>query len=152
MIIEGDTSDIYEDPSRKNFFLKFIIELALDFNARIIFTPNRVITEDYIISLAQYEQIGKLKHPLTRKKPKLVSEIDLLKFILMGFPSVGARIAENLLEKFGNLKNIFNASISELARTKGVGKKLAERLFNMLEYHYTDKKQVKIKQQRLETL
>ena len=45
---------------------------------------------------------------------------------------VGVSMAKKLLECFGSVKNISNASLEELQLVDGVGKKLAENIFNTL--------------------
>jgi DNA excision repair protein ERCC-4 len=150
LVIEGDTEEIYNDPSRKKLFLKILMELSIDYSVRVFFTFNSKLTVDFIISLAQYEQIGRSKHPLTRKKPRHLSRKDLLKFILMGFPAVGSKLAENLLLKFGNLRNIFTSTKAEIARTKSVGRQLSEQIINIIDYPYDEEDKEKIRQKKLE--
>ncbi|MHA1409598.1 MAG: ERCC4 domain-containing protein [Candidatus Odinarchaeia archaeon] len=150
LIIEGDINELYSDQIRRNYLLKIIIELSLDFNTRIIFTPNRDMTANTLISITRYEQFGKGKHPLTRRKPKNLSEEETLEFILMGFPMVGNKIAKNMLTKFGTLRNVFSSSSSELARVKGVGKQLADQISKILDFPYTHKKTDESTQKKLE--
>jgi Fanconi anemia group M protein len=50
-----------------------------------------------------------------------------LKF-LQGIPSTGPAIAGRLIENFGNIKSIVNASVDELRKIKGIGKKKAKRI------------------------
>ncbi|MHA1754332.1 MAG: ERCC4 domain-containing protein [Candidatus Odinarchaeia archaeon] len=145
LIIEGDQSELFSDPRFGKLFLKLLVELSLEYQCRIIPTIDKELTVEVLVTLLQYEQLGRLKHPITRRKPKTLSKKELAKFILMGFPSIGDKLSENLLKKFGSLKNIFSASKSEIARTKGVGKRLAEQIFDILEYNYykkTDNKSI----------
>ena len=58
-----------------------------------------------------------------------MTEKEQLQFILEGFPDIGPVTAKKLLEKFKNLKNIFNASLEDLK--EAIGKK-AENLFQLI--------------------
>ncbi len=49
-------------------------------------------------------------------------------YILQGLPGVGAVMAKRLLDKFGMVKNVLNASEDDLMTVEGVGVKLAERI------------------------
>ncbi len=55
-----------------------------------------------------------------------------LKF-LQGIPSTGPAIAGRLLENFGNIKSIVNASVEELRKIKGIGKKNAKRIIDFFD-------------------
>jgi DNA excision repair protein ERCC-4 len=58
------------------------------------------------IARAGYRPIGKRKRQL---------------YILQGFPSIGPKRAERLLDRFGSVRNIINATVDELASVNGIG-------------------------------
>ena len=59
-------------------------------------------------------------------KPKKIKS-QRLRF-LQGIPSTGPSIAGRLIENFGNIKSIVNASIDELRMIKGIGKNKAKNI------------------------
>lgn len=59
-------------------------------------------------------------------KPKKIKS-QRLRF-LQGIPSTGPTIAGRLLENFGNIKSIVNATVDELKKIKGIGKKNAKKI------------------------
>ena len=61
-------------------------------------------------------------------KPKKIKS-QRLRF-LQGIPSTGPAIAGRLIENFGNIKSIVNASVDELRKIKGIGKKNAKRIID----------------------
>lgn len=149
LILEGDLSELYGDPYRKRFFFKTLIDIAFDYNTRILFSPDKDLTKDLLISLLQYEIYGKVKHPLAKRKPKKLSKGELQKYILRGLPSVGDKISERLLLKFGSLRKVFAASRTELARTYGVTRRLADQITAILDLPYDIAESDESKQEKL---
>ena len=64
-------------------------------------------------------------------KPKKIKS-QRLRF-LQGIPSAGPAIAGRLMDYFGNIKSIVNASCDELKKIKGIGKKNAKRIIDFFE-------------------
>ncbi len=51
--------------------------------------------------------------------------------MLTAIPGIGEKKAEKLLEKFGNVQRIANASIAELMRVEGIGEKKARQIYRI---------------------
>jgi ERCC4-type nuclease len=49
-------------------------------------------------------------------------------FILQGFPGVGRKKAERLLNKFGSIEGVINASTDDLQTVNGIGKNTADEI------------------------
>jgi len=49
---------------------------------------------------------------------------------IIKFPNVGDKIGERLIEHFGNIRAICNASAEELQEVKGIGRQTAEKIYN----------------------
>lgn len=49
-------------------------------------------------------------------------------YILQGLPGIGSSRAADLLQYFGSVEAVFNASASELAKVEGIGPSTAERI------------------------
>jgi len=60
-----------------------------------------------------------------------------LKSVLETIPGVGTKRRDILLKKFGSLKKIKSASVEELAKGKGINKKLAEEIWRF--FHLAEK-------------
>jgi len=65
------------------------------------------------------------------KDPQIISQ-----FIIEGLPGIGPAAAKKLLQAFGSVAEIFQASVSELMNVPGIGKKKAEDIRKALEYPY----------------
>jgi Fanconi anemia group M protein len=58
-------------------------------------------------------------------------EMDIKRYILASIPSVGEILAKNLLDHFGSIKAVANASEKQLQRVKGIGKMKAQKIYNV---------------------
>ena len=70
----------------------------------------------------------------TDKKP--VSLLEQQLFIIESLPNIGPVNAKNLLQHFGSVANVINASASELQEVEGIGKKTAENIRNVIDSKY----------------
>jgi DNA excision repair protein ERCC-4 len=58
-------------------------------------------------------------------------EMDIRRYVLASIPSVGEFLAKNLLDHFGSIKAVANASEKQLQRIKGVGKIKAKKIYSV---------------------
>ncbi|MHA1830588.1 MAG: helix-hairpin-helix domain-containing protein [Candidatus Helarchaeota archaeon] len=56
--------------------------------------------------------------------------------MLAGFPDIDSKRAQDLLNYFGSLEEIFNAPIEALMNVKGIGKKIAKQIKEILKAKY----------------
>ena len=128
IILEGD--DLYNGMINPNAIRGSIASIALDFGISIIPTRNAQDTAAMIKRIAIREQSGE-KTPIqirTDKKPVNLWEQQL--FIIESLPNIGPVNAKNLLEHFGTVANIINASESQLQEVEG------NLTFNLPNLHY----------------
>ena len=86
--------------------------------------------------IAVREQNGE-KTPIqirTDKKPVSLWEQQL--FIIESLPNIGPVNAKNLLQHFGSVEKVINASESELQEVEGIGKKTAKNIRKVVESKY----------------
>lgn len=134
IILEGD--DLYNGMINPNAIRGSIASIALDFGISIIPTRNSQDTAAMIKRIAIREQSGE-KTPIqirTDKKPVNLWEQQL--FIIESLPNIGPVNAKNLLEHFGTVANIINASESQLQEVEGIGKKTAANIRKVVDSKY----------------
>lgn len=134
IILEGD--DLYNGMINPNAIRGSIASIALDFGISIIPTRNAQDTAAMIKRIAIREQSGE-KTPIqirTDKKPVNLWEQQL--FIIESLPNIGHVNAKNLLEHFGTVANIINASESQLQEVEGIGKKTAANIRKVVDSKY----------------
>ncbi|WP_456418796.1 DEAD/DEAH box helicase [Methanocaldococcus infernus] len=132
LIIEGNNfSRIHE-----NAIKGAILSIILDYRIPIIFTKDREETADYIIKIAEREQL-KEKRPVSIRYGKRAMTLqERQKFIVESLPDVGGALAERLLEHFKTVENVFTASERELMRVEGVGEERAKKIREVLTTEY----------------
>lgn len=134
IILEGD--DLYNGMINPNAIRGSIASIALDFGISIIPTRNAQDTAAMIKRIVIREQSGE-KTPIqirTDKKPVNLWEQQL--FIIESLPNIGPVNAKNLLEHFGTVANIINASESQLQEVEGIGKKTAANIRKVVDSKY----------------
>lgn len=134
IILEGD--DLYNGMINPNAIRGSIASIALDFGISIIPTRNAQDTAAMIKRIAIREQSGE-KTPIQiriDKKPVNLWEQQL--FIIESLPNIGPVNAKNLLEHFGTVANIINASESQLQEVEGIGKKTAANIRKVVDSKY----------------
>lgn len=101
-----------------------------------------LLDNEYIKSVADlycltFEDITGLERFAKKSAENLISAIEkskkqsLDKLVFgLGIRNIGAKAAKLLCEKFGNIDNIMNASIEEIAQIDGFGSIMAENVYN----------------------
>lgn len=126
LIVEGE--NIYSGGLHPNAVRGALASLAVDFGIPIIPTHSPEDTAAMIYRLAVREQEKNAKDiPLrTEKKPLGLEEQQI--FIIESLPNVGPVTARKLLEKFGSVKGVINASKDDLISVEGVGDIIAQKI------------------------
>jgi Fanconi anemia group M protein len=70
----------------------------------------------------------------TDKKPLTLREKQL--FIVESLPNIGSKYAERLLEAFGSVEGVMNASEKELRSVEGIGAKRASEIRRVIEAEF----------------
>ncbi len=110
--------------------LRVLDELVLDWGIAVIPTHNQKATISWLVAKAK--SLGKPEEKKVvrlrvEKKPMTLQ--DRILYVAEGL--AGPVIARRLLEKFGTLRRIANASIGELMVVEGVGEKRAKEIYSV---------------------
>lgn len=133
IIIEGlENKELYNDCQMNginaNAIRGFLLSITLKHKIPVIFTKNSFDTAKFIEVLSKKKE----KEASLNVTKKNLTKKERMQFILESFEGIGPKNAKKLLEKFQNLKNIFNASQEDLQNL--IGKK-AE-VFELLKEEY----------------
>lgn len=134
IILEGD--DFYNGFINPNAVRGSIASIALDFGISIIPTRNAQDTAAMIKRIAIREQTGEKPHIQTRTNKKPVNMWEQQLFIVESLPNIGPVNAKKLLEHFGTVSKIINASENELMEVEGIGKKTAKNIRKVVDSKY----------------
>ena len=137
LVIEGE-EDIYSVRNvHANAIRGMLASIVLDFHVPVLYTKNPQDTAALLAVMAKREQGKEIDFALHSLKPKSVREQQ--EFIVAAFPNIGTQTAKTLLEHFGSIKNLVNATEAQLTELKGIGDKTAQQLVKMFEEEYRKK-------------
>lgn len=138
LIIEGE-EDIYAVRKvHANAIRGMLASIVLDFHVPVLYTKNPKDTAGLLAVMAKREQDKDRDFSYHEQKPRSLREQQ--EFIVSSFPIIGVMNARKLLEKFGSIKNLVNATKEELVSVDGIGNKIAERLLKLVEEEYKNNK------------
>ena len=107
--------------------------ILTDYEIPVIRTRDAEETALLLYAIAVREQFRKKKEISLRGKKPMMSLRERQQFIIEGLPNVSATLAKRLLDYFGSVKNIMNASLAELKRVEGIGEKKAKAIKEVIE-------------------
>jgi len=113
-----------------------LLEIIYVYDTPIIVAENKEALRAFFKTLARREETGlNDKLPTARwyrKRPRVDLPVkDRKRYVLSALPLVGETLAKNLLDHFGTISNIANASVEELQEVPKIGKKKAEIIYEI---------------------
>ncbi len=126
VLVEGDLSWLRKVTDRAWAVESALLTAILNNDIKTVFTRDSLHTAKVLKYLGEklLKERGEEPHhpPTYRKgiKPKKPSLRDWQIFVLSSLPGIGPRTAERLLEKFGSLREVLNATPYELSRVEGI--------------------------------
>lgn len=137
LIIEGN--NLYSRNVHANAIQGALASVALDFTVPIIWTNSPRETAALLYLIARREQGGKERIFSIKGGRKPLTKQELQEYVVSSLPGIGNLTAKELLKQFKSIEKIFNASEKELKETKGIGKKRAKDLRDIITKHYDSK-------------
>ncbi|PNX46441.1 MAG: hypothetical protein BV459_06380 [Thermoplasmata archaeon M11B2D] len=135
LLIEGDGLLTKRNISHNAIFGSFAA-IMVDFGIPIITTHTPQETADFLAVMAQREQKEGDRTVSVRgeKTARTISEQQ--QFLVEGLPNVSAVLAQRLLQHFGSIRSLANASEEELCQINGIGKNIAAEILKILNAEY----------------
>lgn len=121
LIVEGFNNDFYSRLENSNALRGFLLHLLLEEKVPVAYTLDEKDTALFLLLLAKKNKKTELSF---RGARKIFNDKERAQFILEGFYGIGPKTAKKLLEKFGNLKNVFSAEDAKIREL--IGKKANE--------------------------
>jgi ERCC4-related helicase len=137
LIIVQGTEDIYSlRKIHPNAINGMLAAITINFGVPILYTRNPKETALLLSVIASREQ-DEIGREFTYHRDKKLSSLkNLQEYIVSSFPGIGAIISKPLLEKFGSIKNIVNASEIELKNVEFIGETKAKKLKEIFDSKY----------------
>ncbi len=134
LIVEGEVNYEYTifDPQAIRGALSSMILL---YGVNVLSTPNIEETVNLIVMMARQEQIGIPDISLIPKR-KATTLDDMQRRVIEMLPGCGMVMARDLLQYFGSVKRIVNATEEEFRSVRGIGAKKAAEMYKVLNAEY----------------
>lgn len=126
LLLEGDMD---RGLARTNMNLNYVFSSLIGIfkmGVTVFPSPSRKDTATLMASLEKNSTSSKPR--AIRDTPKVPKE-EWDRYIIEGFQGIGPSTATAILDEFGTVKAIMDASIEELKEVDGVGTKTAERIY-----------------------
>jgi len=135
LLLEGDLQEALYSVQNPNAILGGLLSVVIDMDIGVIYSRDKEETVN-ILFLIWRRMHKERKTSVPRFKPRIMSKRDRLLFILEGFPGIGSRLAENILNHYGTIRNFAVTSLSELMSVEGIGEKKAREIIELLTLDY----------------
>lgn len=113
------------------------MECIFTYHTPVVFLEGHTSVERFLRVLVKREEEGKNDKPIPSRwyRPRFPAELpekDQRCYFLCSIPGVGDHLAGQLMEYYSSLDDLCKASVRDLQRIPGFGKKRAERLHRFL--------------------
>lgn len=136
LLVEGEVIRSLKFLHTPLVFWGALAKVVADYHLSIIFTPNELHTAMFLQSLAEKAQEGKKGEVTVKHKPKVYTLRQMQLLAIQSLPQIGPERAVMLLEKFGSVRRVFQASKPELLSVKGLGEKTVQKILKLLDAKY----------------
>ena len=115
-----------------------VASVMVDFGVPIVWTRSPSETALLLLSIARREQSKGERRPRIRMERKPRSLAGEQEFVVAGLPLIDVVLARRLLKAFGSVEKVFRASEKELQNVEGIGRKISERIRNVVSTPYRE--------------
>lgn len=138
LIVEGDLESEMNRLRNPRSVWGGLISMVLDFRLACFYTKDERQTAQFILTLGKGSRYtGKSQAPpIVVRKPRAADLRRVQESIVASLPSVGPRVAEQLLVSLGSVRKTFAASITDMAVGAGIGKSRALTINRILDAPY----------------
>jgi ERCC4-type nuclease len=127
LLLEGDLA-FFAERKHPRAIWGAMASLSIGFGLAVLPVPDKGASAQMLGVLARRalrEGRGTGGAPEVRFRPRMPSVAAQQKFAVQGFPGVGDVVSEALLEHFGSVRRVYEASERDLLRVAGIGKQRA---------------------------
>jgi DNA excision repair protein ERCC-4 len=149
LLVEGDSTEVEKLAKNMKSFYGAIANVTLAYGLRVLYTANVKETAIAIAELLSHARAKPLARVPSELPPRSKSVPQQQVYVVSSMPGVGRRLAERLLMKYGTPRRVMSLTAGELALTRGIGWKRAEKIKEMMDTKFTKARAAK-QQMRLE--
>lgn len=140
IIIEGNTSENSKSLMKRKAVQGSLIHLTVFLGIPVLRSKN--LSETLYLLFSIGKQLKKYQYPRSKaaifKNPEFkIDHSQREKIIfLQNLPGIGINKAISLLDTFGSIDKILTAEVSELEKTKGIGSRLANNIYDLIHTNF----------------
>ena len=135
LIVEGEGLLTKRNINPNAIFGSFV-SIIVDFGIPIISTRSPQETADFLSVMAQREQKSGSKVVAVRGEKPAKTMAEQQQFLVEGLPNVSSVLAQRLLQHFGSIRALANASEEDLCQVQGIGRNIASDILRILNAEY----------------
>ncbi|MFA5406044.1 MAG: ERCC4 domain-containing protein [Candidatus Nanoarchaeia archaeon] len=136
IIVQGDC--LFHGRVHPNAVRGAIASITTDYNIPIITVDTPQEAAQLIIAYARREQSELSRQIKYNASRKSFTDKQFQESIIAAFPKIGGKLAAELLNYFGSVKRVINASLEELNKVPGIAKGKATIIYSLTNKEYKD--------------
>ena len=131
LIIEGD--GLFDRNITDQAIYGALSSIMADYGFSIFTSAHIEETAHILYSMASREQVRRTKEVPVRGSKPMHSVPEQQRYLIEGLPYISSVSARRLLDYFGSVRRIINASHTELCEVEGIGTKKAQTIKDLIE-------------------
>jgi DNA excision repair protein ERCC-4 len=137
LVVERGSEPLEEMSLLESSIIGAQMECIFTYHTPVVFLEGQSSLERFLRVLVKREEEGKNDKPIPSRwyRPRFPSELpekDQRCYFLCAIPGVGDHLAGQLIERYESVDDLCQASVKDLQKVPGFGKKRAERLHQFL--------------------
>jgi ERCC4-type nuclease len=144
IILEGNKSDMMHTRMKREAIQGAMIHLTVFMGIPILRSVGPAETARLIrytgMQLTAKHQAKRNRSFIKHSEMKLNPSQQDGMGVLMSIPGIGCEKALSIMDRYCNLREIFNAELDELQEIRGIGPKLAENIYQLITKSFSNKK------------
>jgi ERCC4-type nuclease len=137
LIIEGGSDqDIYSVRNvHPNAIRGMLATVAVSYGIPIVYSKNPKDTAGLLVAIAKREKEGNIPQAaLHPRKPLTMKQKQ--EYVVSSLPGIELKLAASLLEKFGSVSEVLNATEEQLKKVELIGPKKASEIRKLVDFDY----------------
>ncbi|MBI2184549.1 MAG: heavy metal resistance protein CzcA [Thaumarchaeota archaeon] len=143
LVVEGNLLQLRDMTRNPRVVYGALASVTANTSARLFISHSSEETATFLYFLARHVSLEPTHGPLLDKKKKANSTREMQLNIVASLPGVGHTLAERLLAEFKTPREVFSASVSDMARVKGMGNAKAVKIQEVLKQAFSQGKEEK---------
>ena len=136
LLLEGE-EDLYSQRNiHPNAIRGMLANITVSYGIPILYAKTARETAELLVIIARREQDETSKHFSPHGSAKPVTLKEQQEYVVSSFPGVGMTLAKPLLEKFGSVRDVVNASVKDLQQVDKIGEKKAQQFKDVVDGKY----------------